>query len=257
MQASIRRIGFSQELRTEYYSAVDGSFLGDDEQDVDTGLEPLNLGSVSAALVHDTSVFGATSPILGTRARLEVAQTAGSIDYTSVVADWRGYFMIARPVTFALRATHFGRYGGGAEDQRFRDIYIGYPDLLRGYDDINVDECVPDERSQCPIFDRLFGSRVVVASAELRAPLLGLFRGRLDYGPLPIEIALFADAGVAWTSRESASFLGGDRSMLTSVGAALRVNLLGFLIGQISAARPLDRPGRDGWVWQWSFAPGF
>jgi sugar lactone lactonase YvrE len=257
VQASVRRIGFSQEVRTEYYSPVDGSFLGDDKQQVDTGFAPLNLASVSGALVHDTSVFGATSPIMGTRARLEAAPTFGSINYTEVLADWRGYFMPVRPVTFALRATHFGRYGGGGEDQRFREIYIGYPELLRGYDDITTAECVPDETSQCPLYDRLFGSRVIVASAELRAPLVGLFKGRLDYGPLPIELALFADAGVAWTSGQSASFLGGDRSFLTSVGAALRVNVLGFLVAQVSAARPLDRPGRKGWVWQWSFAPGF
>jgi hypothetical protein len=253
----VRRIGFSQELRTEYYSPVDGSFLGDDEQELDSGLAPLNLASVSGALVHDTSVFGATSPILGTRARFEVTPTVGSIDYTGVLADWRGYFMPVRPVTFALRATHFGRYGGGAEDQRFREIYIGYPELLRGYDDITTAECVPDETSECPLYDRLFGSRVLLASAELRAPLVGLFKGRLDYGPVPIELALFADAGVAWTSRQSASFLGGDRSVLTSVGAAARINVLGFLVAQVSAGAAARPPRPQGWVWQWSFSPGF
>jgi hypothetical protein len=37
----------------------------------------------------------------------------------------------------------------------------------------------------------------------------------------------------------------------------VRVNVLGFLVAEFSAAKPLDRPGYSGWVWQWSFGPGF
>jgi len=162
-----------------------------------------------------------------------------------------------RPITFAVRATHVGRYGSGSDDPRFGDLYIGYPELLRGYDNMTASECVPTASSSCPLYDRLFGSRVLLASAELRAPLVGLFKGRLEYGPLPVELALFADSGVAWTSYDKASFLGGDRSLLTSVGAAARINVLGFLVAEVSAAKPLNRPDYKGWVWQWSFAPGW
>jgi hypothetical protein len=256
VQTSFRRIGFSSELRTEFYSPVDGRFLGDEKEKLGSPFDPLYLGSVSAAVVHDTSVFGATAPIVGSRARLEASPTFGSINYTDVLADWRGYFMPVRPVTFALRATHFGRYGEGADDDRFRSIYLGYPELLRGYDGITQGECVPDQTSTCPLYDRLFGSRLLVTSAELRAPLWGLFKGRLAYGPLPIDVALFADAGVAWTGGSKPSFLGGDRDLLASVGAALRANVFGFLVAQMSYAKPLDRPGK-GWVWQWSLSPGF
>jgi WD40 repeat protein len=257
VQATGERIGFSEQVYSDYYSPYDGSYLGSDKQNVDTGLAPLYLGSVTGAFVHDTSVFGATSPIMGTRARFEVGPTFGTINYTSVVADWRAYFMPVKPITFAVRATHVGRYGSGSEDQRFGEIYIGYPELLRGYDNVTAAECVPNANSPCPLYDRLFGSRVLLASAELRAPLVGLFKGKLEYGPLPVELALFADSGVAWTSYDKASFLGGDRSLLTSVGAAARVNVLGFLVAEISVARPLNRPDYHGWVWQWSFAPGF
>jgi WD40 repeat protein len=257
VQATASRIGFSEQVLSDYYSPYDGSFLGSDKQNIDVGLAPLYLASVSGAFVHDTSIFGATSPIMGTRARLEVSPTFGSIDYTGVVADWRGYFMPVRPITFAVRATHVGRYGSGSEDQRFGEIYIGYPELLRGYDNISASECRPSATSQCPLYDRLFGSRMLLASAELRAPLVGLFTGRLTYGPIPVELALFADSGVAWTSFDKASFLGGDRALLTSVGAAARVNVLGFLVAEFSVARPLNRPDFHGWVWQWSFAPGF
>jgi Tol biopolymer transport system component len=256
LTATARRYGFSRELRTDVYSALDGSFLGREEQDLETGFPSLYLASVSGALVHDSSIFGATSPIVGMRARLEAGPTLGSVRYTDVLADWRGYAMPLRPVTFAARVMHFGRYGEGAEDPRFRSMYIGYADIIRGYDDIDQSECVPDGTFSCPAFERLFGSRLLVGNVELRAPLWGLFKGRLEYGPLPIELALFADAGVAWFSGEKPALFGGDRELLTSVGAAARVNVLGFLIAQVSLARPFERPGA-GWVWQWSFSPGF
>ena len=46
----------------------------------------LDLGIGSAALVYDNSFFGATSPILGQRYRLEVSPTVGSLNYVSVLA---------------------------------------------------------------------------------------------------------------------------------------------------------------------------
>lgn len=256
VQATARRIGFSTELRTEAYDYATGEFLGQEKQTLDSGLKPLYLSSFSGAFVHDTSVFGATSPILGTRARLEAGPTLGSTNYTDVLADLRGYVMPVRPVTLAVRAMHYGRYGGGAEDPRFRSIYLGYPELIRGYGDINASECVPNAQSQCPVYDRLFGSRLLVGNVELRAPLWGLFKGRLAYGPLPIELALFADAGVTWFSGQRPSLFGGSQDLLTSAGAAVRVNLFGFLIGQVAYTRPFQRPGK-GWVWEWSLSPGF
>ena len=204
-----------------------------------------------------------------------MAPAVGSVRYTDVLADWRSYFMPVRPVTFAMRAMHFGRYGSGAQDPRFRSVYIGYPELIRGYDNIEANECRPDPnfpQSDCPVFDRLFGSRMIVANAELRAPLWGLIKGRLTYGPLPLEIAAFADAGLAWSGEcspgtipvygscgsdaQRPKFLGGEGEWLTSVGAALRANVFGFLVAQVSYARPFQRPGK-GWVWQWSISPGF
>ncbi len=164
--------------------------------------------------------------------------------------------MPVRPVTLAARVMHFGRYGSGAEDPRFGSMYIGYPDIIRGYDDVRQSECVPDGTFSCPAFERLFGSRMLVGNVELRAPLVGLLRGRLTYGPVPIELVAFADAGVAWNDSQSPKLFGGEQELLTSVGFAARLNVLGFMVVQASVARPFKRPG-VGWVWQWSFAPGF
>ena len=80
----------------------------------------------------------------------------------------------------------------------------------------------------------------------MRFPLLGLFSRQSFYGPFPLEVALFGDAGVAWTADEKPSFAGGERNLVRSVGAALRVNVFGYAIGEIDYVRPLDRSGAAG-----------
>jgi hypothetical protein len=82
---------------------------------------------------------------------------------------------------------------------------------------------------------------------------LGIIPSR---GVPPVDAALFYDAGIAWRNSETASFLGGTRKPVKSYGGSLRVNLLGFAIGQISYVRPLDRP-QDKWRWEFSLLPGF
>jgi hypothetical protein len=76
------------------------------------------------------------------------------------------------------------------------------------------------------------------------------------YGPVPVEVALFADAGVAWDGPSKPTFFGGERGGVSSVGTTIRFNLLGFAIGQFDWARPLQRDAR-GWVFQFSLQPGF
>jgi outer membrane protein assembly factor BamA len=95
-----------------------------------------------------------------------------------------------------------------------------------------------------------------VAGAELRFPLFGLFSRRSFYGPLPIEIAFFGDAGTAWTKDEEPQALGGSRDWVRSVGTALRLNAFGYAILELDYVRPLDRPER-GWMWQFNLTPGF
>jgi outer membrane protein assembly factor BamA len=97
---------------------------------------------------------------------------------------------------------------------------------------------------------------VAIANAELRFPLWGAFGGGNFYGPLPIEMALFTDAGVAWDRTTRPGFRATDREPVVSVGAAMRINVLGFAVAEIDYVRPLDRPGR-GWLWQFNLRPGF
>src|SRR4029453_422378 len=73
-----RRIGFSEDLTTRTYDINSGDQLSSDK--VDIGSEPpLNLGLASSALVYDTSIFGATSPIRGSRHRIVYSASAGTL----------------------------------------------------------------------------------------------------------------------------------------------------------------------------------
>jgi outer membrane protein assembly factor BamA len=252
-----RQIGFKQDVTTRMFDYQTGTQISEDETDLSN--EPmLNLAEASAALVFDTSINGITSPIRGSRYRVEVSQSGGSLTYTGLTGDFRTYLMPVRPFTFALRGLFYGRYGNDAEDLRLPTLYLGYPGLVRGYDSgsFRSSECGLTANGSCPAFDRLLGSRVGIVNAELRFPLWSVFGGDNFYGPLPIEMAIFADSGVAWGQTSSTQFGGANKEPVSSVGAAMRVNLFGFAVGEIDYVRPLDRPGR-GWVWQFNLMPGF
>jgi Tol biopolymer transport system component len=255
--AGYRNIGFDVEVERLAASLVTGQILINEREDLPSP-SSLNLGEASAALVYDSTVFGATGPILGRRYRLEVAPTLGSLRYTGVLADVRQYVMPLRPYTFAFRLLHYGRYGTGGEDQRLVPLFLGYPNLVRGYDldSFSASECGPSANGDCPVFDQLVGSRLAVLNAELRFPPFSALGGRRLYGPVPIDLLAFFDTGVAWTRQDEASFLGGERERVSSVGFGARVNVLGFLIGEVDYVKPLDRPGR-GWHWQFNFTAGY
>jgi hypothetical protein len=77
------------------------------------------------------------------------------------------------------------------------------------------------------------------------------------YGPMPVEVAFFADGGAAWNKGDHISFSNdAERKPVSSAGVTFRTSLLGFAIAQIDLAHPFDRPGK-GWVWGFSLTPGF
>jgi len=218
----------------------------------------VDLYPVGLAFVHDTSVFGGTAPADGQRYRIEMGAAAGDVPYYSPLVDFRQYFLPFRYLSLGGRALYYGRYGSGAEDPRLGDVYVGSWTLVRGYasDSFSVTECDPAAAPACPVFDQLFGSRIAVASAEARVPILGA-RG-LIFTPQapPIDIAAFYDAGVAWTRAEAASFLGGPREPVSSYGASVRMSLFGAFVLQWNYVNPVDRP-QQGWHWEFLIAPGF
>ena len=255
--AGVRRIGFDSQVETLFFSPVTGELFAEQVDELPRP-DALNLGEATAALVYDSSIFGATSPLVGRRYRFEYTQLAGTLNYGGVLADYRRYFMPVRPFTLAVRGLHYGRYGGGGEDPRLPPLFIGYQGLVRGYDlgSFDASECNSVDLQTCEAFEQLNGSRVAIAGVELRFPLLGLFSRRSFYGPFPIELALFGDAGVAWTSNTKPSFAGGDRDWARSAGVAVRANIFGYAIAEFDYVRPFDRT-RRGWLWQFGLTPGF
>src|SRR5262249_34093185 len=146
----------------------------------------------------------------------------------------------------------------GGEDRRLYPLFLGDPGLVRGYDtgSFSASECGVQADGSCPVFDRLLGSRLLIGNLEVRAPLLGLFGKRNLYGPIPIEIGAFFDAGVAWDSMTKPAIFGGTREMVKSTGAVARVNLFGFAVLQVDWVKPLDRPGK-GAFFEFTLLSGF
>ncbi|MFW6084435.1 MAG: BamA/TamA family outer membrane protein [Gemmatimonadota bacterium] len=266
-----QNIDFAFERRTRIFDPVTGQLLAEESEDLPecanlsgpSGLcspESLNLAIGSTALVYDNSLFGGTGPILGQRYRLEAAPRLGSLNYTNILGDFRKYVMPVRPLTFAGRVLHFGRYGSDAEDPRLNELYLGFGSLIRGYNDGSFDfqECGDafDEDGTCPVFDQLFGSRLALANLEMRLPLLGYFGVIESPGVPPLDLAVFFDAGTAWTQDMDSELFGGERAVVTSYGLAARLNLLGLFVIELDYVHPNDRPLK-GWYWQFNLTPAF
>jgi Tol biopolymer transport system component len=257
-QGGVSQISFDQIVETSAISLNTGQLLSDNTAETPLG-RSLNLATTSAAFVFDTSNFGATSPVSGQSYRFQVAPTVGSINFSNLLADYRRYFMPVPFYTIAVRGLHYGRYGSGAEDPRLTPLFLGYPNLVRGYDTgvIDASACSGLSGFDCSAFDRLLGSRLLVANVELRFPLLRPFgASQRMYGPVPVELAFFADGGTAWSRGQRPTIFGGDRDGVSSAGVTLRVNLFGYAVGQFDFARPFQQPA-NGWVFQFNLSPGF
>ncbi|MHB1688578.1 MAG: peptidase S9 [Ignavibacteriaceae bacterium] len=254
--AGYRNISFDNEVTTQATSLYDGSVLINNTQALPHDAA-LNLATLDAALVFDNSYFGATSPLLGTRFRIDAQPVIGSLNWTNILLDFRQYFLPIKPFTIALRILHAGRYGKGADDGRLSPLFLGYPGLVRGYDSQTFTNQEYADTTAGSLLDKLFGSKLLITNLELRFPLFGVLGlGSGYYGYFPIELAAFYDAGVAWTNTEKAWFLGGNQKPVRSYGAAIRINLFGYAVGEVDYVRPLDRQD-VGWLWEFNLTEGF
>src|SRR5690606_26060265 len=97
----------------------------------------------------------------------------------------------------------------------------------------------------------LRGSRIAIASAELRVPLIQPTSNRSSIPP--IDGHVFYDAGIAWTSDSQPTFergILGDpsrRGILTSAGVGVRTNLFGFAVLEVDYVRAFE--AGTGWKW--------
>ena len=141
-------------------------------------------------------------------------------------------------------------------DNRLLPLVLTLRGEVRGYDLDNVATapCLSPETLSCSILDRLTGSSLFASNVEVRFPLPGVFTRTYNYGPLPMEGFLFADAASLRTrSPDGARDWRGQ--LLRSVGAGVRLNTAGIVF-EFAAARPYDGPSR-GWTFAFNVGPGF
>jgi len=258
LTGGVAQIAFERTVSSTVYSLTTGQQLSRTSDTQPIG-SPLNLAAAGAALVFDTTTFGPTSPVRGERYRVEVSPAIGSADYTGVLADYRRYVMPVSFYTVAARVLHYGRYGSGSDDARLHPIFLNDPSLVRGYDALDsftAPACALASLVGCLPNARFVGSRILVSNLELRVPLLRPFGvTHAMYGPVPMEVAFFADGGVAWNSGESPAVFGGSRPGIGSAGVALRI-ATAIGVAEFDVVRPFQSSTRR-WTIGLALMPGW
>lgn len=231
-------------------------------QDLDkVGLGNADYIQPSMALVFDNSYSRWVGPWFGRRSRFEYAPAVGDWRFHQLLGDYRRYDHLPGPFVLASRTLFFGRFG--RDNDQF-PIFIGYPELLRGYTSGSYrrNECAAEaggSLGDCAELNQLIGSRIGVFNAELRFPVLN----PLATGLPPLEGALFFDAGIAWRDGSELVWTRGDdddpttvRQPLASLGLSLRSQFFGFVVLRGDYAKPLNRNG-IGPYWTVSLGPTF
>jgi len=226
-----------------------------------------NTVSPYLAWVTDNSLMGYTGPISGKRIRFEVEPSVGTWQWTEYLADARSYIPILfNYVTFSTRL--FTSMSVGRDESRFPK-WIGRPDFVRGYnrEDLGFVNCTglpSDDGSSCNSVE-LIGSRVALANAELRFPIIRRYGARTNLlgGLPPIDGLFFYDAGVAWSKGQTVHLtqpvdydFSRQRQLLQSYGFGLRMNLFGIAIIRWDWAVPVSRPGSKGFG-TWFFGASY
>ncbi|MFO7445749.1 MAG: hypothetical protein R6W90_05245 [Ignavibacteriaceae bacterium] len=262
MEFSLGYTRYSYDYELETIVSIGPDIISEQTLDLDTP-SPLNLLQGAVAYVGDYSFFGFTSPVDGSRFRFEFQPTVGSLQFASFLADYRKYFFF-NPITIAVRGLHYGRYFGDSEDDRLSLLQVGYDTWVRGYNinSFDVSECSGSGNpGDCPEVDRLIGSKIGIFNLEVRVPFLGTEQfGIINLGFLPVELNAFLDGGIAWTNDEAPVFKFEERSMeripVFSAGFSARINLFGYMIGEVYYAYPFQRPDKH-WLFGFSLAPGW
>ncbi len=242
-----------------YYDAY-GFKFGEKREKLDAP-PGFSLQKLDLAYVVDNSFFGMAAPMQGHRARVQVSKYFGKLDMYSTLIDYRRYVYL-RPVSIALRAYNYGRWGESAESQILNPVYLGYPWLIRGYNS-NAFFKEPLTNSNLT-YNNLIGSRILVTNLEVRLPISGPERLALLKSKIFLtEFNLFWDAGLAWDSNhriEPDPFKPSPevRVPIFSTGASIRVNLFGYAVIEPFYAIPIQKhSGITKGVFGLNFTPGW
>jgi len=219
---------------------------------------------IDLSYVMDNSYFGMTSPMRGQRARYQIEKYFGAVNFFTALVDYRKYHFI-NPVTLAFRLYHYGRYGKSSQSDLVYPIYLGYPWLIRGYENLSFYE----NRGAGMIgyssynMSMLSGSRVVVGNAELRLPLTGpKSLAMIESKYFLIDFNLFFDGGLAWNKGDHPKLKWeqndfSERIPVFSSGISLRINLMGYLVIEPYYAVPFQNGGWKNKMFGVNFVPGW
>jgi hypothetical protein len=249
--AGIRHAEYQRDVRASIASVATNRVLSRTHLQTSGG-SPTTVAEAGVALVGDTSVWGPTAPLLGARYRFELSPTIGELRFARLLLDYRRYEMPVKPYTVAVRLLHTARYGRDADDARLVPTFLGSKYYVRGYG-WSTRHCEWSENGRCGALEELLGSRVLVGNVELRFPLWGAAVRDIDYGRLPADGFLFADAGASWS--RGLNLWGGVHRRISSVGAGVRVNVFGWPV-ELAGVRALNGPMR-GWSFDVGFRQGF
>ena len=220
---------------------------------------------LDAAYVGDNSFFGIASPAMGHRFRLAAETYFGELNFSSVLADYRRYFFL-KPFTLAFRGYHYARYGSDAESNKLIPLFLGFPTLIHGYENVSLGG-QRDIYGNTFSINELSGSRLLVANMEFRIPFTGPERlALISSRYLFTELNFFLDGGLAWDSNSSVIKFDAEqvnasdpneRAPVFSTGVGLRINVFGQLIIEPYYAFPFQRQDISAGTFGINFSPGW
>ncbi len=248
--AGYTRISFLREFQTIAEAGGRNLF---ERTEVVTPEPPVHLAQGGVGLVGDYSFAGFTGPLGGSRFRADLGGSAGTFSLLTARVDLRRYAFL-RPIAFAFRVLHTGQYLKADPRGLIAPLNLSEPNHVRGYEarTFVMTEC-PAGLRECPEYEQISGSRLLVANAEVRLPLFGTEQlGLIRFRFLPTTLFAFADAGIAWTPDDPPEWRW-DRAPearvpVVGVGGGARFNIMGALIVQVYYAYPLQRPEQNGYV---------
>lgn len=254
--ATISRYYYRVDIYSNYYN--NGYYIGSDRH---RGTAPPGfwMQRSNLAYVFDNSDFGIASPMRGRRMRFQADRTLGDYHFWGALVDLRKYFFI-KPISLAMRGLYYGRFGQSVKNNIFYPLYIGYPWYVRGYDSNSF---INENGTGNVSISQLTGDQIAVANFEIRLPFTGPERLTvIKSGTLFTELALFADAGIAWTSASPPKFKWepdniNEHIPFVSAGISMRVNLFGMLILEPFYAIPFQLGGLKSARWGINFMPGW
>ena len=201
----------------------------------------------SLAFVHDNVMWGYTSPIQGTRYRVEAYGNPGignkKLSFYTLSGDYRTYFRFWTDYSFVMRFS--GGYSGGSNAQRF---FLGGIEnwINRSFATSEIPiESTSDYAFLTAVlpmrgfnYSEQIGSKYFLMNYELRFPLIRY----LVPGPLPILFSnilgvAYIDVGSAWNNTGKLQFFKKNengntvsKDLLMGTGVGTRVYFLYFLL---------------------------